>query len=133
MRVITYQHAYIGGTTTLCEEHAVHPPEWVPSLGPVSHGQHEGECDACDEESECDVAQRLDAIYEALATAGYECSSVSDERLILAVRDVGGDDPKAEESLLDIRSIVAPFGAVANWTGNGNGNYSDVYVELTDD
>jgi len=45
--VVTYQHAYIGGTTDLCERHAEAPPSWVASLGPVSHGAREGTCDAC--------------------------------------------------------------------------------------
>jgi hypothetical protein len=45
--VITYQHAYISGETTLCLKHADNPPEWVPALGPVSHGAHRGICEAC--------------------------------------------------------------------------------------
>ncbi len=46
--VITYQHAYIAGTSTLCARHSAHPPSWVPALGPVSHGQHAGRCAVCD-------------------------------------------------------------------------------------
>ncbi len=47
MTVVTYQYAYIQGDVSLCSEHAEKPPEWLPILGPVNHGAHEGICDAC--------------------------------------------------------------------------------------
>lgn len=49
-RVITYQHAYVGGTSTLCERCESDPAVLaaLPSLGPVEHGQREGQCDACE-------------------------------------------------------------------------------------
>lgn len=47
MDVITHRFAYITGQIDLCAEHAAQPPEWVPSLGPVNHGQHAGLCGVC--------------------------------------------------------------------------------------
>ena len=45
--VITYRHAYIGGTTQLCAECAENHLviDAAPSLGPVSHGAHLGMCE----------------------------------------------------------------------------------------
>jgi len=70
-KVITYQHAYVGGQTTLCDECAgkrlsnsgitwipTEATEHFPSLGPVSHGAHDGACDWCDRD--------LDAADETL-------------------------------------------------------------------
>lgn len=49
-QVVTYQHAYITGRTSLCD--TCHDDPGVlaalPSLGPVSHGYHYGHCDGCD-------------------------------------------------------------------------------------
>jgi hypothetical protein len=45
--VTTYQHAYIGGTSTLCADCAASPDEHTPALGPVQHGAHRGECQQC--------------------------------------------------------------------------------------
>lgn len=49
-RVITYQHAYVGGTSTLCARCAADPAviDRIPALGPVSHGEHEGRCNSDD-------------------------------------------------------------------------------------
>jgi hypothetical protein len=48
-RVVTYQHAYIGGTTALCDTCLADQRvlDLLPSLGAVSHGDHEGCCDGC--------------------------------------------------------------------------------------
>jgi hypothetical protein len=56
---VTYQHAYIAGTTTLCRRHAEYPPEWVPVLGPVSHGDHDAACDACGRSVPVEEAPRM--------------------------------------------------------------------------
>lgn len=45
--VVTYQHAYTGGASVLCAEHAESPPAYLPALGPVSHGARSGTCDVC--------------------------------------------------------------------------------------
>jgi hypothetical protein len=49
--VVTYAYAYVNGTIDLCDEHAEDPPESLPVLGPVSHGEHRGSCHACEEVS----------------------------------------------------------------------------------
>lgn len=49
--VTTYQYAYITGQTTLCHRCAA----VVRGLGPVSHGQHGGQCDRCDRQPETDA------------------------------------------------------------------------------
>lgn len=42
--VVTYQWAYVGGDTTLCDRHA---EERGGELGPVQRGRREGHCDDC--------------------------------------------------------------------------------------
>lgn len=45
MRVITYQLAYLTNQhRTLCDRHA---SDEISTLGSVSHGAHQGTCDAC--------------------------------------------------------------------------------------
>lgn len=51
MTVVTYSFAYLAGAATLCRSHAGDEPTLrmlgIPLLGPVSHGAHEGRCEAC--------------------------------------------------------------------------------------
>ena len=47
--IVTYKYAYVTGTVDLCAAHAENPPEALPALGPVSHGEHRGWCHACEE------------------------------------------------------------------------------------
>jgi hypothetical protein len=55
-RVITYSYSYVPGEIDLCPEHADARPAWVPSLGQVQHGLHDGRCAACEHVEE--VADR---------------------------------------------------------------------------
>ena len=56
--VITYAHAYISGYTNLCMDCCEDPDtlEFLPALGPVSHGVHQGSCDICDEKN-CNIEE----------------------------------------------------------------------------
>lgn len=51
MTVVTYSLAYLPGEVALCRSHAGDEQALralgVPSLGPVSYGAHEGQCEAC--------------------------------------------------------------------------------------
>jgi hypothetical protein len=53
--VVTYSHAYVGGESTLCGDCAEHPPERIPSLGPVQHGARRGICDGCADTTRADA------------------------------------------------------------------------------
>lgn len=87
------------------------------------------------EADDAEEAVTLDRAYEALATAGYEVSTRSDnERIILAVTS-SGDDDDAAETLESLRAIVGPDYSV-EYTGDGNTSGSgistdDVRIEVT--
>lgn len=50
--VVTYQLAYLPQVTVaLCDRHAATDRYRDAPLGPVSHGLHEGECQACADEA----------------------------------------------------------------------------------
>jgi len=55
MTIVTYVNAYIPGAHDLCADHAEDPPEWLPALGAVEHGAHEGECAVCGADVHCPV------------------------------------------------------------------------------
>ena len=50
-KVVTYQWANIPGEVTLCTMH----DNATDGLGPVSHGEHEGICDACHQDAPDDA------------------------------------------------------------------------------
>jgi hypothetical protein len=51
MRIVTYQLAYLSHVTVdLCDRHAATDRFRDAPLGPVSHGLHEGVCQACADE-----------------------------------------------------------------------------------
>jgi hypothetical protein len=57
-RVVTYQLAYLPGQDVdLCPECAARDDHSLGTLGPVSHGLHEGDCDWC---GPCDDEERLE-------------------------------------------------------------------------
>lgn len=55
--VVTYQHAFIPGTTSLCVHHARRPYPGTPVLGTVVQATHEGECDSCGIEAMLSAAE----------------------------------------------------------------------------
>lgn len=83
MYVTTYQHAYVSGTTTLCDAHAKTRPAWVPVLGAVSHGRHEGRCSACD-------AEISDEQIRQLSTEAAEAGDLAQVRV--CERAMTGDE-----------------------------------------
>jgi hypothetical protein len=71
-----------------------------------------------------DILCRVRSIIEA---EGYDLSASSDDdRIILAVSagkaspEDSDDYPDADAELHRIRELIAPVGAVAEWTGDGN-------------
>lgn len=49
MEVITYQLAYLSDlSVSLCDQHA--SCGYFGAIGPVQHGRHDGQCDACERE-----------------------------------------------------------------------------------
>jgi hypothetical protein len=62
-KVVTYWSAYPPYIQiSLCDEHAAHPPEDVPSLGRVSYGLHEGTCAACGDREKSTIAYHVNMI-----------------------------------------------------------------------
>jgi hypothetical protein len=58
MRIVTYQLAYRSHVTVdLCDRHGATDRFRGAPLGPVSHGLHEGECEACADEGSDAEAQ----------------------------------------------------------------------------
>jgi hypothetical protein len=55
--VVTYQHAFMPGTTDLCARHARTPYPGTPALGAVVEASHEGECDSCGIEAMLSLAE----------------------------------------------------------------------------
>lgn len=105
--VITYQHAYVGGTTTLCEEHAASPPDWVPSLGPVSHGAHQGGCEACsDDHDEATRRPVTHAVVERPIGRLIECPDV---RILATLTDDQFAALRARESRIGGSMCVLPI------------------------
>jgi len=114
MRVITYQHAYIGGTTTLCHPHAAHPPDWVPSLGPVSYGEHEGTCRAC--ERERDTKTAAEQVAAQLGDDG-QCWETSSGRTLeqLALAAGASKERRYEQTRYRFRDGSSIVDAVGGW------------------
>lgn len=82
---------------------------------------HRTYCDACAQLS--DVARAR----AALKAAGYDTTRRADGRIVVPVEDDGKSS--GDSALEEIRSIVAPLGFAAEWTGDGNDGTSDVAVE----
>lgn len=100
--VVTYQHAYIPGTTSLCARHAESPYPGTPKLGPVSHGAHEGECDSCGIEAMLrgSVGKEARATVEAAGAAG----GIDEVRRLAehgwpANRPLDGDSPELRAAI----------------------------------
>lgn len=55
--VVTYQHKFLPGTTSLCVRHARCPYPGTPALGAVAQATHEGECDSCGIEAMLSAAE----------------------------------------------------------------------------
>ena len=73
------------------------------------------------------LSDMLDQVRSIIEAEGYDLSASSDgERLILAVSageaspEDSDDYPDADAELHRIRGIIAPLGAIAEWTGDGN-------------
>lgn len=49
-RVITYRLAYLDREVSLCDACLEHDDHECGSIGPVQHGQHDGECDGANHE-----------------------------------------------------------------------------------
>ena len=87
----------------------------------------------------------LDRIRSVIEAEGYDLSASSDDdRLILAVSageaspEDSDDYPEADDELNRIRELIAPLGAVAEWTGDGNSDADgydtfDIAITITHD
>jgi len=91
------------------------------------------------------LSDMLDRVRSIIEAEGYDLSASSDDdRLILAVSageaspEDSDDYPDADVELHRIRELIAPVGAVAEWTGDGNtdaeGNDTfDIAIMITHD
>lgn len=86
MRVITYQNAYIGGQTTLCVACTANEAvrDEMPALGPVNYGEHEGQCDACEQTITCQCGE---AMGEVCGWRGPKSATVAVEYMPEQFRD----------------------------------------------
>lgn len=87
----------------------------------------------------------LDRVRSVIEAEGYDLSASSDDdRLILAVSageaspEDSDDYPEADDELNRIRELIAPLGAVAEWTGDGNSDRDgydtfDIAITITHD